>query len=189
MNVDPRRMEELARAYFDRRSGAIVPDLISGLVLAVPPGSPFVRDAMSAEALRRGLLPLHVDLALPEAGDPGEHIAQVIDDALVRHQASRRAWGVDTLADKLERLRQASGQPLVLLIEEVQRAFSTQGGETALYALKAAREQLNLGTDEIGLWLVFSGADEKGLERLLRGHAAPFLGCFLQRLPAGGTQP
>lgn len=37
MTASPDNMAEVARGYFDRRSGAIVPDLQSGLVLALPP--------------------------------------------------------------------------------------------------------------------------------------------------------
>ncbi|NNM65511.1 MAG: hypothetical protein HKL99_13035 [Burkholderiales bacterium] len=73
----------------------------------------------------------------------------------------------------------------MLLIDDADRAWESEPGRDMMYALKAAREQLNMGRDEIGLLLILAGSGESGLRWLVRGNDAPFLGASLKELPQG----
>ena len=63
--------------------------------------------------------------------------------------------------------------------------LTSEAGETAMAALKSARDQLNRpGT--VNLMLVMSGSDRDKLLRLVNTNGAPFYGSQIQRMPELG---
>ncbi len=63
-----------------------------------------------------------------------------------------------TLSKALEVLRTVSGCMIVLIIDEAQHALNSEAGVAAMFALKAARDQLNSGEEEDGVRMVFTGS-------------------------------
>jgi hypothetical protein len=71
--------------------------------------------------------------------------------------------GGATLADVfVELVRKAQGD-VVLVIDEVQQAMSTQEGQDMLFALKAARDRVNTATDMPGRLLIVGTGSHKSL--------------------------
>ncbi len=205
------RRSALASGYCDALEGRGVLDATSGLFLAAPRRtgkSTFLREDLVPEMRSRGWAPLYVDLWSDRARDPAELIAAVVRDALARHDGpvlkAAKNVGLDklnvlgtisldlsrlgqpggaTLADALERLRQKSGKPLALLVDEAQHALSTEAGTQAMFALKAARDRLNQGTKGWGLHLVMTGSNRDKLAHLVLRKSEPFYGAGVTRFP------
>ena len=87
-----------------------------------------------------------------------------------------------TLVDALKALNETAGKPVALIIDEAQHALTSQAGETAMSALKSARDQMNR-PGEVQLMLVMSGSDRDKLLRLVNSNGAPFYGSQIQRMP------
>jgi len=155
--------------------------LINPLVFWVRPGSAFLQ-TVHAAARRLGFLSLYLNLGQDQTDDSERQLQKLIDKALGWRGA--QPWNT-TLAGKLDLLRERKRKKIVLLIEDADRAWESEMGRNMMFALKAAREQLNLGRGEIGLLLMLAGADEAGLRWLVRGNDAPFLGASLKELPQG----
>jgi len=71
---------------------------------------------------------------------------------------------------------------VALIIDEAQHSLTSEEGETAMTALKSARDQLNRPGDT-RLLLVMSGSDRDKLLRLVNSNAAPFFGSAISRMP------
>ena len=153
--------------------------LINPLVFWVRPGSAFLQ-TVHAAARRLGFLSLYLNLG--QTDDSEQQLQNLIDKALGWRRA--QPWNT-TLAGKLDLLQQRKRKKVVLLMDDADRAWESEAGRNMMFALKAAREQMNLGRGEIGLLLMLAGADEAGLRWLVRGHAAPFLGVSVKELPQG----
>lgn len=87
-----------------------------------------------------------------------------------------------TLADALRALSETTKKPVALIIDAAQHALTSEEGETAMTALKSARDQLNKPGDA-RLLLIMSGSDRDKLLRLVNTNAAPFFGSAISRLP------
>lgn len=79
------------------------------------------------------------------------------------------------LSDALEVLSDASGCPVALLIDEAQHALMTEEGANAMFALKSARDTLNIAGSPIKLALVFTGSNRDKLASLTLDHKQPFM--------------
>ncbi len=155
--------------------------LINPQVLLARPGSAFLQ-TVHAAARRLGFFSLYLNLGQDQADDAEKQLQHLIDKALGWRRA--QPWNT-TLAGKLDLLQQRKRKKIVLLMDGADRAWESEAGRNMMYALKAAREQLNLGRDGIGLLLILAGAGEPGLRWLVRGNEAPFLGASVKELPEG----
>jgi hypothetical protein len=152
---------------------------------------------------------VYVDLWADQKRDPGSLIAEAVGRALLKQLGAvakaTKSAGLEsitlgglkidtskigkvdgtTLADALRALVDAAKTQVALIIDEAQHALTSEAGETAMAALKSARDQLNR-PDHIRLMLVMSGSDRDKLLRLVNTNAAPFYGSQIQRMPELG---
>lgn len=184
-------------------------DAPNGLFLAAPRRtgkSTFLQADLMPELDRRRVVGVYVDLWADQNRDPGALIAEAVGRALLKQLGvvakTARSAGLEsinvggikidtskigkidgtTLADALRALVEAAKNPVALIIDEAQHALTSEAGETAMAALKSARDQLNR-PGQVQLMLVMSGSDRDKLLRLVNTNAAPFYGSQIQRLP------
>src|ERR1035437_954372 len=92
-----------------------------------------------------------------------------------------------TLPAALQALINTCNKSVALIIDEAQQALTTSSGENVMFALKSARDQINLEPDvKHKLMLVMSGSDRDKLMRLLNNNAAPFFGSSVYTMPLLG---
>lgn len=202
----------LAGSYCEALEGNGIVDASSGLFLAAPRRtgkSTFLREDLVPEMERRGWETIYIDLWDDRSRDPAELIAEAIAAASNKYasvalKASKKigldklsvmgalsldigklgqVGGGATLADALELLREKSGKPLALLVDEAQHSLSTDAGTQAMFALKAARDRLNQGTKTKGLYLVMTGSNRDKLAHLTLRKSEPFYGAGVTRFP------
>ena len=185
----------------------------NGLFLAAPRRtgkSTFLQSDLAPELERHGIVVVYVDLWADQKRDPGDLIADAISKAIVGNlgivaktakgagleSVSIGGWlKVDTtrigkpdgptLTDALNMLHEMSKKPVALIVDEAQHALTSEAGENAMSALKAARDKLNT-PDAVRLMLVMSGSDRDKLLRLVNTNGAPFYGSQIQRMPELG---
>ena len=187
-------------------------DAPNGLFLAAPRRtgkSTFLQSDLMPELARRQVVAVYVDLWADQQRDPGSLIAEAVGRALMKQLGlvakTARSAGLEsisvgglkidtskigrvdgtTLADALRALVEAAKNPVALIIDEAQHALTSEAGETAMAALKSARDQLNR-PGQTQLMLVMSGSDRDKLLRLVNTNAAPFYGSQIQRMPELG---
>ena len=188
-------------------------DAPNGLFLAAPRRtgkSTFLQADLMPELQRRHVVVVYVDLWADQKRDPGSLIAEAVGQALLKQLGvvakTAKSAGLDsisvggikidtskigkvdgsTLTDALRALAEASKAPIALVIDEAQHALTSEAGETAMAALKSARDQLNR-PGQVRLMLVMSGSDRDKLLRLVNTNAAPFYGSQIHRMPELGT--
>ncbi|MET3120690.1 hypothetical protein AAKU67_000268 [Oxalobacteraceae bacterium GrIS 2.11] len=162
---------------------------------------PLMRDAQ-AEVI-------YVDLWTDKTRDPGDLISEAIRDYLHQREGLILRWarkgGLDkinlagiqldinkvgigtgkTIAKALAELSDASKKMIVLVIDEAQHAITSKAGESALFALKAARDQLN-GSAHFGFRLIATGSNRDKLSLLIHGKEQAFLNAvFMDLEPLG----
>jgi hypothetical protein len=204
----------LARQLVEALHGrSLLGDAHNGLFLAAPRRtgkSTFLQSDLAPALRATGVEVVYVDLWADPRRDPGALIAEAIARALQPHlglvaRTAKKAGlksvklagtleidtskigEVDglTLVDALRGLREATGQPVALIIDEAQHALTSEAGEAAMTALKSARDQLNQH-GQVWLMLVMSGSDRDKLLRLVVSAGAPFYGSQIQALPPLG---
>lgn len=189
---------------------AVFSDAHNGLFLAAPRRTgktTFLRGDLLPALERAGIVPVYVDLWADLARDPGALIAEAIGRALLPHLGrvarlakeagveklnlagwlqvdTSRIGKIDglTLVDALRALHETAEKPVALVIDEAQHALTSEAGESAMTALKSARDQLNAPA-AVNLMLVMSGSDRDKLLRLVNSNGAPFYGSQIQRMP------
>lgn len=205
------RRTSLAVGYCDALEGRGVVDASSGLFLAAPRRtgkSTFLRADLIPQMNLRGWETLYVDLWAARARDPADLIAAVIAKALAGHDGpvlkAAKQIGLDklnvmgalsldlstagkagnmTLPEAFECLREKCKKPIALLVDEAQHALATEAGIQTMFALKAARDQLNQGTKTKGLFLVMTGSNRDKLAHLVVRKSEPFYGAGVTRFP------
>ena len=187
-------------------------DAPNGLFLAAPRRtgkSTFLQSDLMPELARRQVVVVYVDLWADQKRDPGSLIAEAIGRTLMKQLGvvakTAKSAGLEsisvggikidtskigrvdgtTLADALRALVEAAKSPVALIIDEAQHALTSDAGETAMAALKSARDQLNR-PGHVKLMLVMSGSDRDKLLSLVNTNAAPFYGSQIQRMPELG---
>jgi hypothetical protein len=86
-----------------------------------------------------------------------------------------------TLAGVLALLSKENGLPIVLVIDEAQHALTSTDGANAMFALKAARDELNL--QGLGLYLVATGSNRNKLAMMVYNREQAFFGASLVDFP------
>ncbi|AVA36328.1 hypothetical protein ACUXAV_000757 [Cupriavidus metallidurans] len=177
----------------------------SGLFLSAPRRtgkSTFLREDLQPALERRGALVLVADLWKNNDVDPGDVIVDVVRQALAAHEGvvarAARAVGLDrfgfggfsfsidrvglgkgvALSDALAELSDKVQRPIALIIDEAQQCMATRRGNNAMFALKAARDELNFAHH--GLRIIATGSDHVKLRMLLGSREAFF--CATERI-------
>lgn len=206
----------LAASIVQGLAGEGLADYGSGLFLAAPRRtgkSTFLKTDLMPACEARGWEVVYVDLWADRQIDPGRLIERSIMVALRRHEPQlkrmMKATGVRqvtlkrtlhwdlteetlpegaTLAEALEALHAAAGKLIVLIVDEAQHALNTEQGVNTMFALKAARDALNLGTASPGLRLIFTGSSRDKLAMLALSREQPFFGTTVTPFPLLGRE-
>lgn len=187
----------------------------SGLFLAAPRRtgkSTFLREDLRPQLEQQGALVLYADLWEDRQADPGDVIVKCVRAELAKHAGvvaklarsvglekvtvagaltmtlDRVGLGADvSIAAALAELSDATQQPIVLIIDEAQHAITTPAGSNALFALKAARDELNSSRHH-GLRVIATGSSRDKLAMLRNSRDQAFYQAPLQNFPALGRE-
>jgi len=91
-----------------------------------------------------------------------------------------------TLAKALEALHQRVAKPIVLIIDEAQHALSSERGAETLFALKAARDALNLTAKTPQLAIVATGSTRGKIADMVMRRNQAFYGASIETFPPLG---
>ncbi|MDO9143565.1 hypothetical protein [Rhodoferax sp.] len=207
---------ELARGYCEALQGTGIMDARSGLFLAAPRRtgkSTFLREDLLPALDKLGWTTVYVDLWTEKETSPAILIAREVRKSLFKFSGAitklAKAAGLErvtvfgalslsmaslslpenvSLADALEALVEASGKPVVLIVDEAQHALNSKEGMDAMFGLKAARDRLNQGAGGQRLFLVFTGSNQDKLTQLVLKRNQPFFGCRITKFPKLGKE-
>lgn len=184
----------------------------SGLFLAAPRRtgkSTFLREDLRPALEAKGALVLYADLWENRRADPGTVIIAAVRAELAKHEGVvarlGRASGLEkvnlggvsfsldriglgdgiSLAGALAALSDGTRKTIVLVIDEAQHAITTDSGSDALFALKAARDELN-SSHHHGLRVVATGSNQDKLAMLRNSKDQAFFGAPLVKFPLLG---
>lgn len=184
----------------------------SGLFLAAPRRtgkSTFLREDLRPELEKLDALVVYADLWEDRRADPGSVIVAAVRSELSKHagvlRRLARAAGMEkvavggmsfsldrvglgdgvSLSAAMAALSDESGRILVLIIDEAQHAITSEKGNDALFALKAARDELNSGRHH-GLRIVATGSNRDKLAMLRSSRDQAFFGAPLVNFPVLG---
>ncbi|KAI1691371.1 hypothetical protein Ddc_24281 [Ditylenchus destructor] len=90
-----------------------------------------------------------------------------------------------SLSKALSMLSDESGRMIVLIVDEAQHALTTEKGSNSLYALKAARDRLNMGPHH-GLRIVATGSNRDKLAMLVEWKDQAFFCAPMREFPPMG---
>jgi hypothetical protein len=181
----------------------------SGVFLAAPRRtgkSTFAREDLRPALEKAGAIVLYADLWQDLTKDPGLVIVEAIREAVGRNDSFitrlAKASGIEKVAvggvsfglDKiglgkdidlttaLVALSDESQKLIVLMIDEAQHAITTESGVAALFALKAARDELNSSRHH-GLRIVCTGSNRDKLAMLRNSKEQAFFGASMVPFP------
>jgi hypothetical protein len=184
----------------------------SGLFLAAPRRtgkSTFLREDLRPALEGIGALVVYADLWEDRRADPGEVIVGAVRSELSKHDGVikriARSAGMEkvaiggmsfsldrvglgdgiSLSAALAALSDEAGKPIVLVIDEAQHAITSDKGNDALFALKAARDELNSSRHK-GLRVVATGSNRDKLAMLRNSREQAFFGAPLVNFPSLG---
>lgn len=206
------RRKELAEAYCQAISGrSQLKDARSGLFLVAPRRtgkSTFLRQDLVPGIEALDWYPIYVDLWSDKSRNPAELIADSIGTELEKvaplPKRAIKALGFQklgaagatidigdgkttggvTISAALTQLWQKIQKPIVLIIDEAQHALTTQEGQKALFALKAARDQLNQEAGKgLRLMLVMTGSSRDKLSFMVARKNQAFYGAEITHFP------
>jgi len=191
-------------------STAVLAPARSGLFLAAPRRtgkSTFLREDLIPTLEAAGAAVLYIDLWADRTVDPGQAIVAMVRAAMGAEdgfllKAFRKA-GLDkvavsglsldvakvglgtgvTVSAALAALSDVLKRPIVLVIDEAQHAVTTPGGHDALFALKAARDELNSSAHH-GLRIVATGSSQAKLALLRASKDQAFYKAAMLSFPA-----
>lgn len=170
--------------------------------------STFLKTDLIPELAGREIPVIYVDLWSDPSIDPALLINQVIKNELHAQEGfvarTARALGMSkvtvagaftfditavgsgvTIAQALTELveKHPAGR-VALIIDEAQHALTTDAGQAAMFALKAARDAMNIGQDLPRLLLLCTGSSRSKLGGLVTGKESPFFGARVREFPA-----
>lgn len=181
----------------------------SGVFLAAPRRtgkSTFAREDLRPALEAAGAIVLYADLWKDLTKDPGLVIVEAVREAIGRNEGfiTRLAkssgmekvsvGGLNFSLDKvglgkdidlttaLAALSDESKKIIVLMIDEAQHAITTDEGVAALFALKAARDELN-SSKHHGLRIVCTGSNRDKLAMLRNSKDQAFFGASMVQFP------
>ncbi|MGV2833854.1 ATP-binding protein [Pseudomonas shirazensis] len=181
----------------------------SGVFLAAPRRtgkSTFVREDLRPALEAAGAIVLYADLWQDLTKDPGLVIVDAVREAVGRSEGFitrlAKSAGMDKVAvggmsfslDKvglgrdidltqaLAALSDESQKIIVLVIDEAQHAITSDAGVAALFALKAARDELN-SSKHHGLRVVCTGSNRDKLAMLRNSKDQAFFGASMVQFP------
>jgi len=181
----------------------------SGIFISAPRRtgkSTFIREDLMPALRGQGVEVIYVDLWADRAAEPGDMISSAIRAHLTENEPRLLKWakqsglnkvsvaglqidlakvGVgsgETLSSGLSLLSDAANVMIVLVIDEAQHALTTTKGADALFALKAARDELN-SSRHYGFRLIATGSNSEKLAMLVNGKDQAFYGAPLIDLP------
>lgn len=184
----------------------------SGVFLAAPRRtgkSTFVREDLRPALEAEGALVVYADLWANPTADPGQVINNTLRSTLAGNESvmlrlAKRAgmskvsianisFDLDrvglgegiSLTDVLVALSDETKRMIVLVIDEAQHAITTNAGIAALFALKAARDELN-SSQHHGLRIVCTGSNRDKLAMLRNSKDQAFFGAPLVNFPLLG---
>jgi len=185
----------------------------SGVFLAAPRRtgkSTFVREDLRPAFEAAGALVVYADLWANPTADPGEVIVAAIRASLATRDGVvmriAKASGLSkvavggavnfdldrvglskevSLTDALVALSDETRKMIVLIIDEAQHAITTDAGIAALFALKAARDELN-SSHHYGLRVVCTGSNRDKLAMLRNSKDQAFYGAPMVNFPTLG---
>lgn len=185
----------------------------SGLFLAAPRRtgkSTFVREDLRPALEASGAIVIYVDLWEDRKADPGDVIISAVRTELAKREGVMARLAKSSAMDKvavgglsfsLDRVGLAKGislsaalsalsdetqQIIALVIDEAQHAITSEAGADALFALKAARDELNSSRHH-GLRIVATGSNRDKLAMLRSSKDQAFFGAPLVAFPPLGT--
>ncbi|PKO88196.1 MAG: ATPase [Betaproteobacteria bacterium HGW-Betaproteobacteria-10] len=185
----------------------------SGVFLAAPRRtgkSTFVREDLRPALEADGALVVYADLWANPTADPGHVIVNAIRATLVSNDGVvlrlAKSTGMDkikvgsvsfdldrvglgkdvSLTEALVALSEETKKIIVLVIDEAQHAITTEAGVSALFALKAARDELN-SSQHHGLRVVCTGSNRDKLAMLRNSKDQAFFGAPLVNFPMLGN--
>ncbi|WP_431264105.1 ATP-binding protein [Roseateles chitinivorans] len=172
--------------------------------------STFLQQDLCPELKRRGAIVIYADLWEERDQDPGDVIVEAIREELARHESVvmrfARSAGMErvnmggvaftmdrvglgkqvSLAKALAMLSDECQRMIVLIVDEAQHAITTDKGSNALYALKAARDKLNMGPHH-GLRIVATGSNRDKLAMLVEWKDQAFFCAPMKEFPPLGV--
>jgi hypothetical protein len=182
----------------------------SGLFLAAPRRtgkSTFAREDLRPALEKAGAIVLYADLWKDLTKDPGHVIVNAVREVLGSNEGviarlakstgmekvsvggmsfslDRIGLGKDVdLTTALAGLSDETKKPIVLIIDEAQHAITTEDGVAALFALKAARDELN-SSKHFGLRIVCTGSNRDKLAMLRNSKDQAFFGAMMVPFPS-----
>lgn len=184
----------------------------SGVFLSAPRRtgkSTFLREDLRPALDNLEALVVYADLWANPTADPGAVIVSAIRSELARNEGVllrlAKAAGVDmlklgafsfdidriglgkevSLTDALVALSDETCKLIVLVIDEAQHALTSEAGIAALFALKAARDELN-SSHHHGLRVVCTGSNRDKLAMLRNSKDQAFFGAPMVSFPLLG---
>ncbi len=168
--------------------------------------STFIREDLAPFIRSTGAQVIYVDLWADRSQDPGVLISHAIRDHLRSHQGSiaqlAQKSGLEsvtlgglklnldrvgvgqgeTLSKALQALSKETHKPIVMIVDEAQHAQASDAGNAAMFALKAARDELNSSAYS-GFRLIATGSNRDKLAILVTGKDQAFLNAKLVDMP------
>jgi hypothetical protein len=207
----PKLAEKLTSALLQ---AGVLNAMASGLFLAAPRRtgkSTFLREDLRPMLMAKGVIVIYADLWKNKEIDPGIVIASAIKEEMLKHKGLvarlAKAAGVDkvsvgglsfvvdkigteqgaSLSTALAKLSDETKKMIVLIIDEAQHAITTKGGSDALFALKAARDELNSSLHH-GLRVVATGSNRDKISMLRGSKDQAFFSAPLRDFPPLGKE-
>lgn len=201
--------KELAESIMGKK---LFSDGPNGLFLAAPRRtgkSTFLQFDLKPELEAQGVFVIYVDLWSEQSKDTDPTtvisiaIERAVKDQLGRITKAAKKAGLESVTlgsvlkfgvknesgargmsyfEALQQLSESVKRPVALIIDEAQHALTSEQGESAMKALKSARDQMNT-PDKVNLMLVMSGSDRDKLLRLVNSNATAFYGSQVKNMP------
>lgn len=168
--------------------------------------STFIREDLKPLLESKDVEVIYVDLWTDTAVDPGVLISNAIKEHLRKHkgivsqlihksglekfslgglQINLEKIGVgsgETISRAFEALSQESKRQIVMIVDEAQHSQNSEAGIASMFALKAARDELN-SSRHYGFKLVATGSNRDKLALLVQGRDQAFLNARMVDLP------
>ena len=204
---------QLARQILGEHAGSATPSGVFLAAPRRTGKSTFIREDLRPELEAGGSVVVYADLWEDRKADPGQVILSAVRAELAKHDGVikrlARAAGIEkvnlnamgggvaltldkigmpdgiSVAAALAALSDETRQRIVLVIDEAQHAITSETGNNALFALKAARDELNSSRHH-GLRIVATGSNRDKLAMLRNNREQAFYGAPLVDFPLLG---